>query len=128
MAFKGAICYCFGSFIIIIISIYYTSDRPFWVDGNIRTYQAFCQLNFSCPSQHMLGIVFLINYQIYMYFIKYTKNPNYSLVVVLYVLSSIYAGILAFGLNLFGNIYLYQVVISIIISIIYLLVCLSFDS
>jgi hypothetical protein len=107
LAFKGAICYCFGSFLMIIISIYYTSDRPFWVDGNIRTYQGFCQFDFSCPSQHMLSIVFLMNYNIYMYFVKYTQKPNYKLVSALFVLSSIFAGVVAFGLNLLGNIYLY---------------------
>ena len=42
LAFKGAICYCFGNFFMIIFSIYYTSDRPFWVDGNIRTYEGYC--------------------------------------------------------------------------------------
>jgi len=76
----------------------------------------------------MLSIVFLVNYNIYMYFVKYTQKPNYNLVCVLFILSSILAGVVAFSLNLFGNIYLYQIVISIIVSIIYLLLCMNFDS
>jgi hypothetical protein len=128
IAFKSALMYCLGSYLFVMIKVMYQSPRPFWTSTAIDTYQGYCMFDFASPSTHIFNVVFFLNYNIFMYFQKYSSVPNKPLVGCLYCLNAIYLILLSYGMHVFGLLYFYQSAISFLFSFLYLVLCIAFDS
>ena len=60
VALKTLFLQFLGCYIISIISMFYASPRPFWVDSKIRTY--FCECTFATPGEFQFQALFLVFY------------------------------------------------------------------
>jgi len=128
LAFKSATLYCIGQYIFIIMSILYQSPRPFWNSAEIHAYPNYCYFDLASPSLAIFNAVFFINYNIHMYFYKYTPIVYLPVVIGLYTLSLLYFIILASTMRTHGLLYLFQIVVSTLFSLVYLLICIKFDN
>ena len=128
ISFKSTLLYCFGIFSMVMLKVIYTSPRPYWVNGNVNVFGENCYFDFASPSTHIFDIVFYWNYNILMYFTKYTQQVNKPWVITLYSLLGIYLVLTILAQFLYGLLYIYQSFISILFSLTYLVLCLNFDN
>jgi hypothetical protein len=128
IAFKNLLVYCFGVFAIIMIKIIYRSERPFWNQASVNTVEGKCQFDFALPSQTAFNLVFYWTYNILMYFTKYTEKVNYYKVFLLMLIQLIYYLAISFTQWIFGVTYLFQQLTTGIISILYVILALSYDN
>jgi hypothetical protein len=129
IAFKGVICYSFGAFCLIIAKISQESVRPFWLNGTVDSEEGFCTFDFASPSIEIFGCVFYGTYNIYMYFVKYTKEDiNLKLIYSLLTLLCVYTCIVIEGLNSFGLVFYYQSFLSCIFAACFFLICINYDT
>jgi uncharacterized membrane protein YagU involved in acid resistance len=63
-----------------------------------------------------------------MYFQRYSIKVNKPLVTLLYSLLFVVGSITTFGMVMAGQLYIYHIVVSLIFSLIFLMVCLAFDA
>lgn len=122
--------YCIGIYIMLLLKNQYQSPRPFWVDGDIDSFKGMCEFDFVAPSSHVFTIVFYWQYNILMYFTKYiptNQKINWTLVICLEVLLVVVSISNLFMGYLFGLMYIYQMVTSILWSFTFLVFCLIFD-
>lgn len=60
LALKTMFLQILGCYIFSILSTFYSSPRPYWVDSEIRTY--FCEQTFSTPGELFFSVFFLLFY------------------------------------------------------------------
>lgn len=126
IAFKSAILTCFGIFLITFLKLIYKDGRPFWIEKEIIGYA--CAFDFGGPGYHLYTLTFFWSYNIIMYCMKYAEKVNYLLVAILFgglgltgiwiVISGLYE----------GTIFIYQNVIGMLYGLIYLVLCMNFDT
>lgn len=75
----------------------------------------------------MFSLCFFWTYTIFMYFQKYTVEPNWVLVVVLYSILVMITALTIYGTFLFGIDYLYQSAVSLLYSMTFLIIVVNFD-
>lgn len=126
IAFKSSILTCFGIYLITFLKLLYKDGRPFWINADIVGYD--CSFDFSGPGYHLYMITFFWLYNIIMYCMKYTENVNTILVYSLFtLLGAMGIWIIIAGLYL-GTIYIYQNVIGSLYGVIFLVLCMNFDT
>lgn len=126
IAFKSSIMTCFGIFFITFLKLLYKDGRPFWINSDIIGYQ--CSFDFAGPGYHLHNLTFFWAYNIVMYCMKYAENVNNFIVYSLFGLLGL-MGIWIVIAGLFsGTIYIYQNVIGMLYGIIYLVLCMNFDT
>jgi len=128
IAFKAALLCCLGIYVMVLLKLMYESPRPFWMERDIIAYRGHCKFDFGSPSQHVFSLVYFYPYLIFMYFQKYTLRVNKPLVASLYVLDACLASLTFLGLLVMGQVYLYQIMISILYSFVFLLLTITFDA
>ena len=87
-----------------------------------------CKFDFAMPSDGVFSIVFFWNYNLIMYFIRYTETVNTRLVVTLYAILFCVLFVHVFGSIYLGITYFYQSFISGLFSFSYLVMCINFDN
>lgn len=60
LALKTMFLQILGCYVFSILSTFYSSPRPYWVDSEIRTY--FCEQTFSTPGELFFSVFFLLFY------------------------------------------------------------------
>lgn len=126
IAFKSAIMTCFGLYIITFLKLLYKDGRPFWLEADIKGYD--CVFDFGGPGYHLYILTFFWSYNIVMYCMKYSEKVNYTLVNLLFVLLFLVGcWIIIAGLYT-GTIFIYQNVIGMFYGLIYLVLCMNFDT
>jgi hypothetical protein len=80
------------------------------------------------PSDSVFSMVFFWNYNIIMYFIRYSERVNTKVVVMMYIVLFMLTMMLIFGSFMLGVTYLYQSFISVLFSFSYLIMCITFDN
>ena len=126
IAFKSAITTCFGIYIITFLKLLYKDGRPFWINPKIKPYE--CAFDFAGPGYHLYTIVFFWSYNIIMYCMKYAEKVNFKLVYSLFAaLTLVGIWIIIAGLYT-GTIYIYQNAIGMLYGLIYLVLCMNFDT
>lgn len=128
IAFKGNILFCFGVYFMTILKLLYQSARPFWIMGEISVQPGACKFDFAMPSDQIFSVVFFWNYNLFMYFIRYTEKVNHVLVIMLYSLLGAFTLVLVFGIFVLGQTYIYQSFISMLFSFIFFVLCINFDN
>ena len=58
IAFKSTLLLCFGLYIMTFLKIIYQSPRPFWVDGDVQSYNSECKFDYASPSTHIFCLIF----------------------------------------------------------------------
>jgi hypothetical protein len=127
IAFKSTIVYCIGVYLLVILKVIYQSPRPFWTSFEIQAYEGYCEFNYASPSISIFNAVFFMNYNIFMYFQKYTPVVYIPVVISLYILSFLYLIVVSTSLHVFGLLYYYQIVVSALFSFVYLIICIRLD-
>jgi hypothetical protein len=82
IAFKSAILTCFGLYIMTFLKLIYKDGRPFWLAANI--YGLICEFDFAGPAYHLFILSFFWCYNIIMYCMKYAREVNKPLVIILF--------------------------------------------
>jgi hypothetical protein len=126
IAFKSAIITCFGLYTITFLKLLYKDGRPFWLNSEIYGFD--CSFDFAGPGYHLFTITFFWSYNIIMYCMKYTEKVNghlvrfYFLLVILMALWIVVAGLYT------GTIFIYQNVLGLLYGLIFLVLCMNFDT
>lgn len=63
-----------------------------------------------------------------MHKVKYVQEVNYKMVYFLYGALAVITGITCFGLILFGMVYLYQIMVTVLCSVAFGIIVVSFDA
>ena len=110
----------------MLIKFFMGEPRPFWVTNEIDSF--YCDIMYSSPDRCCFNIIFFMLYAIYQFQWKFNANqPSKFLLAILYSLVILYSILNAFIMAYFGLVYLHQSVISIMMSLIYLAICIIFD-
>jgi hypothetical protein len=126
IAFKSSILTCFGLYIITFLKLLYKDGRPFWIQADIKGQS--CQFDFGGPGYHLYTVTFFWFYNIVMYCMKYAERVNNALVGVLFTLLGLLGcWIIVAGLY-DGTIYVYQNIIGMLYGMIFLVLCMNFDT
>ena len=130
IAFKTSMVYCFGLYMIVILKLFYESPRPFWNSTEIVTFEGYCDFDFASPGNHVFSLCFFWTYTIFMYFQKYIEENkiNYKLVVSLYSVLGVMTLLTFYGTFLFGVVYIYQNIVSLLYSITFFIIIVNFDA
>lgn len=128
IAFKNLLVYLLGTYIFTVLKAVYGSVRPYWVEGAIDTYSGHCFFDFPMPAISTFNVFFYSMYNLFMYKVKYTEKVNYSTVCILFFLITMNIIALCFLLLLFGLNYMYQQVITLVYSIIYMMIVIQYDN
>lgn len=60
IALKTLFLHVFFCYFFSLLSTFYATPRPFWIDSQIRSY--FCEQTFSLPGEFFFSVVFLLSY------------------------------------------------------------------
>lgn len=126
IAFKTAILTCFGIYFITMLKLLYKDGRPYWVDAKIEA--SACFFDFSGPSYALFILAFFYSYIIIMYCMKYVEKINYALVYCLFGFLTLFGAWTCVSGMYAGTIYLYQNFIGLLYGLIYLVLCMNFDT
>jgi hypothetical protein len=126
IAFKSSLLTCFGIYIITFLKLLYKDGRPFWVENNIKGYS--CSFDFAGPSYHLFIMMFFWAYNLVMYCMKYAEEVNYTVVYGLGVFIFFMSCWIIVGGLYTGSIFIYQGIIGALYGLIYLVLCMNFDT
>jgi len=126
IAFKSALLTCFGLYIITFLKLLYKDGRPFWLNSDIIGYQ--CMFDFAGPGYHLYTIAFFWSYCIVMYCMKYAEKVNTLLVNLLFFILFLISCLITIAGLYTGTIFIYQNVIGLLYGLIYLVLCMNFDT
>jgi hypothetical protein len=80
------------------------------------------------PSLTVYTIFFFWTYEIIMYFTKYTEKVNMRVLISLSTILLVMGTLTVYYLFLFGMVYLFQSIITIILSLLYLVFVIQYDN
>jgi hypothetical protein len=130
LAFKMALMFCIGQFMVMVIKFFYHEPHPYWLTRDIKFHEEMCndlKLEYGLPSFMLFNLQFLWVYINYNYRYKYSLSRNRF---VTYLLSLFYFyNMVSTQLLLiyYGWVYLYQSVLTYAIVFAYLRVIIYFD-
>ena len=127
IAFKTTVLYFFGLWMIILLKMMYESPRPFWVDIRVQVFKGQCSFDYASPSTHLYNLWFFYGYSIFMYLYKYTADINYCLLYSAYTVLAVMIILTSFGMYVFGILFIYQSIVSILYSLTFNILCINFD-
>mmetsp|Transcript_42000 Transcript_42000/g.57111 ORF Transcript_42000/g.57111 Transcript_42000/m.57111 type:complete len:207 (-) Transcript_42000:456-1076(-) len=127
IAYKSALLNCFGLYILNLYKLIMKDPRPFWISGEITSYNN-CYFSFSCPSTSTYLLVFFWLYIIIMHRMKFTRNVKKITNIVLFTLIGVIWVWSVFFSLVNGLVFLYSSVIGSLYGFSYLVFCLNFDS
>lgn len=126
IAFKSAILTCFGLYFITFLKLLYKDGRPFWISGPVEG--LICYFDFGGPAYHLFIMCFFWVYNVIMYGMKYASKVNRPLIFILICLIFLFSvWIILAGLYA-GIIYVYQNVIGALYGMVFLVLCMNFDT
>ncbi len=126
LAFKSSMLFGFGIYIITFLKLIYKDGRPFWIDDDVKAY--YCAFDFSGPSYHMFILTFLYPYLAILYWMKYSTTVYAKTVILFFIFVAVFAVWTCVGGLYLGIVYLYQNFIGTLYGIIFLVLCLNFDT
>lgn len=126
IAFKSSILTCFGIYFMTFLKLLYKDGRPFWLSGPITGY--LCSFDFGGPGYHLFILTFFWIYNIVMQCMKYSEKVNKPLVGISFFVLLCFSAAICFSGLYTGTIYIYQNVIGALYGLIYLVLCLNFDT
>lgn len=127
IAFKSTFLYFSGLWMIILLKMLYESPRPFWVDSRVQVLREKCMFDYASPSTHLFNLWFFYGYSVFMYLYKYTADVNYKLVYLVYSILLLFMVITSFAMYIFGVLFIYQSIVSILYSLSFNILCINFD-
>ena len=133
-AFKSTLLHGIGLYLTVTLKLIYAAPRPYWNTDQKHPIQfvplldSDCYFDFASPVEHVFSLTFFWTYTIYMYHVKYVQEVNYKMVYLMYFTLAIITGITCFGLILFAVVYLYQILVTVLFSIAFGIIVVSFDA
>ena len=127
IAFKSTFLYFTGLWMIILLKMLYESPRPFWVDSDVQVFRQQCFFDYASPSSHLFNLWFFYGYTVFMYQYKYTAEIKYKLVYLCYSILLFIMLVVSFGMYIFGILFIYQSIVSILYSVSFNILCINFD-
>lgn len=127
LAFKGALVYSVGVYIVMMMKLIMQDPRPYWQEQTIRLTAEYCDLAYAHPSTYVFNSVFFWSYTIYMRFWKFSPTQSKLAISLLYVVLFVCFGVQVLAMALFGLLYPHQAFLTAFYSVIYLIAVVSFD-
>lgn len=129
IAYKTTFCYCIGVYLMTILKLVYAEPRPYWTHSEINTPANECDLSYGNPSLSTFNLVFFWSYTAYMKLYRYVKveeRRSYQIWLAAFMIA-IAELILIQTFWIFGITFLYQQLISLLYTIIFITGCVNFD-
>ena len=127
LAFKGALVYSLGVYIVMMMKLIMQDPRPYWVETKIKLTGSHCDLSYAHPSIYVFNSVFFWSYTIYMRFWKFNATQSKFVITILSLMLFACFGMQVFAMALFGLVYPHQSLLTAFYSIMYLVFVVSFD-
>lgn len=118
---KAILIICMSAYLNSVTALWQKEPRPFWLDSDI--YPVICDLGYGNPSKEtMIGVTFCATILIEFFhsFSIWIRVVAYSFVIML-------QGLLGFSAIYLGVQFPHQVIMSCVISFVYLTACFAFD-
>lgn len=125
IAFQSMFLYGIGELIIEFLKVIYFGSRPYWDSSEVAVYRRECVLDFSMPSTIEFSIMFYWVYLLIQFYkVGYLSQAWASILGFIWLFLSV---IIKLARLLFGTQYLFQIVITDLYAITYLVLCLTFE-
>ena len=129
LAFKTTLLWCLGLYLNMVLMMFYQFPHPFWVNKNISVNPVACRnIDFACPSDELFSAQFVLGHLIYNFQYKYTfETKGWKLGAA----GALYLAFLAITVVVqmqFGDLFLYQAILTLMLTSIYLSLTIYFDT
>lgn len=125
IVFQSMMLYGLGQLFIELLKIAYDSPRPYWESQKVHVYNQDCILDFAMPSNVEFTIIFYWVYLL-LQFHKYGYINNVATGIISFVWLILFF-LIKLGRLLFGTQFLFQMLITDLYGISYLVLCMNFD-
>jgi hypothetical protein len=126
LTFKTTLLASFGIYTLALLQMAFKSGRPFWDRADISSFDH-CKFDFSSPAQSIFITTFLGPYIILNFFVKYNNKPNKAINAVMWTLLFVTQIEIIAVCYLFGQDYIFQMVLGLVAGFIFLVTTLTFD-